>query len=137
MYYVYILNRPTFRFIRLRQQHQKLIVQLEQRQQQEMYGHRKALEREFENQMHNFDKEMESLKIKHRQGLESKVSNSFRSLRRWKIKKIDSLICGLRFLRIQLTPEGVRTISQPCRCDRMRAWDGATFNGNIRENLQV
>merc|ERR1712226_26921 len=37
---------------RLRQQHQKLIIQLEQRQQQEMYEHKKALEREFENHMH-------------------------------------------------------------------------------------
>ena len=58
---------------RLRQQHQKLILQLEQRQQQEMYEHRKALEREFESQMHTFDKEMERLKSKHRMGLESKV----------------------------------------------------------------
>ena len=97
---MYILDLLTFRFVRLRQQHQKLIVQLEQRQQQEMYGHRKALEREFENQMHNFDKEMESLKIKHRQGLESKVSNFFRYIR-----SIDSFIFGLRLLRIQPTPK--------------------------------
>ena len=48
-------------------------MQLEQRQQQEMYEHRKALEREFESQMHTFDKEMEKLKTKHRQELESKV----------------------------------------------------------------
>jgi len=61
---------------RLRQQHQKLIIQLEQRQQQEMYEHRKALEREFENQMHTFDKEMEKLKTKHRQELEQKVKQS-------------------------------------------------------------
>ena len=46
---------------------------MEQRQQQEMYEHRKALEREFESQMHTFDKEMERLKSKHRQELESKV----------------------------------------------------------------
>ena len=38
-----------------------------------MYEHRKALEREFESQMHTFDKEMERLKTKHRQELESKV----------------------------------------------------------------
>lgn len=58
---------------RLRQQHQKLILQLEQRQKQEMCDHRKALEREFENQMHTFDKEMEKLKSKHRQELEQKT----------------------------------------------------------------
>ena len=67
---------PSFLF-RLRQQHQKLIISLEQRQQQEMYEHRKALEREFENQMHTFDKEMEKLKTKHRQELEQKVSSFF------------------------------------------------------------
>lgn len=61
------------RFYRQRQQNQKLIIQLEQRQSQEMYEHRKALEREFENQMHTFDKEMERLKSKHRQELEQKV----------------------------------------------------------------
>ena len=58
---------------RLRQQHQKLILQLEQKQKQEMCDHRKALEREFENQMHMFDKEMEKLKTKHRTELEQKV----------------------------------------------------------------
>jgi len=61
---------------RLRQQHQNLIIQLEQRQQQEMYEHRKALEKEFENQMHAFDKEMEKLKAKHRTELEQKVKHS-------------------------------------------------------------
>ena len=67
---------------RLRQQHQKLIIQLEQRQQQEMYEHKKALEREFENHMHTFDKEMEKLKTKHKQELEQKVCVDFSPLNR-------------------------------------------------------
>lgn len=42
-----------------------------------MYEHRKALEREFENQMHTFDKEMERLKSKHRQELEQRYNGAF------------------------------------------------------------
>eukprot|EP00112_Aurelia_sp_Birch-Aquarium-sp1_P011916 Seg2500.5 transcript_id=Seg2500.5/GoldUCD/mRNA.D3Y31 product="Serine/threonine-protein kinase TAO2" protein_id=Seg2500.5/GoldUCD/D3Y31 len=58
---------------RLRQQHQKQILNLEQKQQTEMGEHRRSLEREFETQMHAFDKEMEKLKTKHRTELEQKV----------------------------------------------------------------
>ena len=35
--------------------------------------HRRSLEREFEAQMHSFDKEMEKLKAKHKAELEQKV----------------------------------------------------------------
>ena len=59
---------------RLRQQHQRQIVALEQKQKYEMDEHRRALEKEFEAQMHSFDKEMEKLKGKHRQELEQKVN---------------------------------------------------------------
>ncbi len=59
---------------RLRQQHQKQILNLETKQQTEMGEHRRSLEREFETQMHAFDKEMEKLKTKHRTELEQKVS---------------------------------------------------------------
>ena len=38
-----------------------------------MGEHRRSLEREFETQMHAFDKEMEKLKTKHRTELEQKV----------------------------------------------------------------
>ena len=38
-----------------------------------MCEHRKLLEREFENQMHMFDREMDKLKSKHRQLLEQSV----------------------------------------------------------------
>ena len=79
---------------RLRQQHSKLILQLEQRQQQEMYEHRKALEREFESQMHTFDKEMERLKSKHRQELESKVVHCF------DFKIIMVIFSIMRFLKV-------------------------------------
>jgi len=58
---------------RLRQQHQKQILNLEQKQQSEMMEHRRSLEREFEAQMHSFDKEMEKLKAKHKAELEQKV----------------------------------------------------------------
>lgn len=58
---------------RLRQQHQKQILNLEQKQQGEMGEHRRTLEREFETQMHAFDREMEKLKTKHRTELEGKV----------------------------------------------------------------
>ena len=60
---------------RLRQQHQKQISNLEQKQQGEMLEHRRSLEREFETQMHAFDKEMERLKTKHRAELEQKVGS--------------------------------------------------------------
>eukprot|EP00794_Sanderia_malayensis_P013917 gene13917-15366_t len=58
---------------RLRQQHQKQILNLESKQQTEMGEHRRSLEREFETQMHAFDKEMEKLKNRHRADLEQKV----------------------------------------------------------------
>ncbi|XP_065663747.1 serine/threonine-protein kinase TAO3 isoform X2 [Hydra vulgaris] len=61
---------------RERQQHQKRFLQIEQRQQQVMCEHRKLLEREFENQMHLFDREMEKLKSKHRQILEQSSKES-------------------------------------------------------------
>ena len=62
---------------RLRQQHQKQILNLEQKQQSEMMEHRRSLEREFEAQMHSFDKEMEKLKAKHKAELEQKVRTVF------------------------------------------------------------
>ena len=58
----------------MRQQHQKQLLQLENKLRGEMYEHKKQLDKEYEQQVHQFEKEMERLKTKHRTDFDQKVN---------------------------------------------------------------
>ncbi len=58
----------------MRQQHQKQLLQLENKLKNEMNEHRKQLDREYEQQVHQFEREMEKLKSKHKTDFDQKVS---------------------------------------------------------------
>ena len=60
----------------MRQQHQKQLLQLENKLRSEMYEHKKQLDKEYEQQVHQFEKEMERLKTKHRTDFDQKVNFS-------------------------------------------------------------
>jgi thousand and one amino acid protein kinase len=59
----------------MRQQHQKQLLQLENKLKNEMNEHRKQLDREYEQQVHQFEREMEKLKSKHKTDFDQKVSS--------------------------------------------------------------
>ena len=58
----------------MRQQHQKQLLQLENKLKNEMNEHKRQLDREYEQQVHQFEKEMEKLKSKHKTDFDQKVS---------------------------------------------------------------
>lgn len=58
----------------MRQQHQKQLLQLENKLKNEMNEHRKQLDREYEQQVHQFEREMEKLKNKHKTDFDQKVT---------------------------------------------------------------
>ncbi|XP_047142062.1 serine/threonine-protein kinase TAO3 isoform X1 [Hydra vulgaris] len=62
---------------RERQQHQKQVIQLDQKHQQVFAEHQRCLQRELESQMHMFDKEMEKINAKNKLLLEQIVKESF------------------------------------------------------------
>lgn len=57
----------------MRQQHQKQLLQLENKLKNEMNEHKKQLDREYESQVHQFEREMEKLKSKHKTDFDQKV----------------------------------------------------------------
>lgn len=57
----------------MRQQHQKQLVQLENKVNNEMNEHKRQLDREYEQQVHQFEREMEKLKSKHKTDFDHKV----------------------------------------------------------------
>lgn len=58
----------------MRQQHQKQLLQLENKLKNEMNEHKRQLDREYEQQVHQFEREMEKLKGKHKTDFDQKVS---------------------------------------------------------------
>lgn len=58
----------------MRQQHQKQLLQLENKLKSEMNEHKRQLDREYEQQVHQFEREMEKLKGKHKTDFDQKVS---------------------------------------------------------------
>ena len=59
---------------RMRRQHQKALVQLEIKCRQELEDHKQKLDKEYDNLLQQFSKELEKLQIGHHQDLERKVS---------------------------------------------------------------
>ena len=59
----------------MRQQHQKQLLQLENKLRTEMNEHKKQLDKEYEQQVHQFEREMEKLKTKHKTDFDQKVRN--------------------------------------------------------------
>ena len=57
----------------MRQKHQKQLLQLENTLKSEMNEHKKQLDREYESQVHQFEREMEKLKSKHKNDFDHKV----------------------------------------------------------------
>lgn len=57
----------------MRQQHQKQLLQLENKLKTEMNEHKKQLDREYEQQVHQFEREMERLKSKHKTDFDQKL----------------------------------------------------------------
>ncbi|XP_028396391.1 serine/threonine-protein kinase TAO3-like isoform X1 [Dendronephthya gigantea] len=57
----------------MRQQHQKQLLQLENKLKNEMNEHKKQLDREYEQQVHQFEREMEKLKGKHKTDFDQKL----------------------------------------------------------------
>ena len=60
---------------RMRRQHQKALIQLEDKCRQELEDHKQKLEKEYDNLLQQFSKELEKLMSAHMIVLERKVKN--------------------------------------------------------------
>lgn len=61
---------------RMRRQHQKLLIQLEEKCRQEMEEHKQRLDKEYESLLQQFSKELEKLQMRHQQELERKLKHN-------------------------------------------------------------
>uniref|UniRef100_T1J5D9 Large ribosomal subunit protein P2 n=1 Tax=Strigamia maritima TaxID=126957 RepID=T1J5D9_STRMM len=70
------MNEQMSGYKRMRRQHQKLLIQLEEKCRQEMEEHKQKLDKEYENLLQQFSKELEKLQTKHQQELERKLKHN-------------------------------------------------------------
>ena len=59
----------------MRQQHQKQLQALESKLQTEMNDHRRALDKEYDSQVHQFERELEKIRARQKTEMEQKVCN--------------------------------------------------------------
>ncbi|XP_076367355.1 serine/threonine-protein kinase Tao-like isoform X1 [Tachypleus tridentatus] len=67
---------------RMRRLHQKALIQLEAKCRQEMDEHKQKLDKEYENLLQQFSKELEKVQVKHQQDLERKLKHNLASEKR-------------------------------------------------------
>ncbi|XP_075156748.1 serine/threonine-protein kinase Tao isoform X2 [Haematobia irritans] len=61
---------------RMRREHQAALVKLEEKCKMEMEAHKNALDKEYDNLLHNFTRELERLEAKHQQDLERRMKQT-------------------------------------------------------------
>ncbi|KAG1657880.1 Serine/threonine-protein kinase TAO1 [Nymphon striatum] len=71
-----IMHEQMSGYKRMRRQHQKQLLQLEEKCRQEMEDHKQRLDKEYENLLHCFSKDLEKLQMKHQQELERKSKHN-------------------------------------------------------------
>ena len=57
----------------MRQQHQKQLQAMESKLQAEMNDHRRALDKEYDGQVHQFERELEKMRARQKTEMEQKV----------------------------------------------------------------
>lgn len=61
---------------RMRRQHQKALITIEEKCRQEMEEHKQKLDKEYENLLQQFSKELEKFQVRHQQELERKLKHN-------------------------------------------------------------
>ncbi|TMW51704.1 hypothetical protein DOY81_003196 [Sarcophaga bullata] len=61
---------------RMRREHQAALLKLEEKCKVEMEAHKNALDKEYDNLLHNFTRELERLEAKHQQDLEKRMKQT-------------------------------------------------------------
>lgn len=61
---------------RMRREHQAALLKLEERCKVEMEAHKSALDKEYDNLLHNFTRELERLEVKHQQDLDRRMKQT-------------------------------------------------------------
>uniref|UniRef100_A0A1B0C7R9 non-specific serine/threonine protein kinase n=1 Tax=Glossina palpalis gambiensis TaxID=67801 RepID=A0A1B0C7R9_9MUSC len=61
---------------RMRREHQAALLKLEEKCKVEMEAHKNALDKEYDNLLHNFTRELERLEAKHQQDLERRMKQT-------------------------------------------------------------